>query len=108
MVRGKADDGGGVSGKTGAGLTELVARIAAVLARRAASSGTLTRERHRLAVLAGIEALESARSEVLPAGRTEVAAESLRHAIRALDVLVGRVDVEQVLGEIFASFCIGK
>ncbi len=108
VVRGKADDGGGVSGKTGAGLTELVARIAAVLARRAASSGTLTRERHRLAVLAGIEALESARSEVLPAGRTEVAAESLRHAIRALDVLVGRVDVEQVLGEIFASFCIGK
>jgi tRNA modification GTPase len=28
--------------------------------------------------------------------------------VRALDVLVGRIDVEQILGEIFASFCIGK
>jgi tRNA modification GTPase len=35
-------------------------------------------------------------------------AEDLRSAIRAVDSLVGRVDVEQVLDEIFSSFCIGK
>ncbi len=29
-------------------------------------------------------------------------------AIRALDSLVGRVDVEDLLDEIFSSFCIGK
>jgi tRNA modification GTPase len=39
---------------------------------------------------------------------SDIAAEELRSAIRALDALVGRVDVEMVLDEIFASFCIGK
>jgi tRNA modification GTPase len=38
----------------------------------------------------------------------ELAAEDLHRAIRALDSLVGRVDVEQVLDEIFARFCLGK
>ena len=39
---------------------------------------------------------------------TDIAAEELRSAVRALDALVGRVDVENILDEIFASFCIGK
>ena len=38
----------------------------------------------------------------------ELAAEELRTAIRALDSLIGRVDVENLLDEIFASFCLGK
>jgi tRNA modification GTPase len=38
----------------------------------------------------------------------ELAAAELRVAIRALESLVGRVDVENLLDEIFASFCIGK
>jgi tRNA modification GTPase len=38
----------------------------------------------------------------------EVMAEGLRAAVGALDGLVGRLDVEDILGEIFASFCIGK
>ena len=39
---------------------------------------------------------------------SELAAEELRTAIRALDSLVGRIDIENVLDEIFASFCLGK
>ncbi len=39
---------------------------------------------------------------------TEMAAEEMRTAIRALDSLVGRIDVENLLDEIFASFCLGK
>nr|MCU0911973.1 tRNA uridine-5-carboxymethylaminomethyl(34) synthesis GTPase MnmE [Paracoccaceae bacterium] len=51
----------------------------------------------------------SARLEVSRgAERAEIAAEELRTAIRALDSLVGRVDVEHLLDDIFASFCIGK
>jgi tRNA modification GTPase len=38
----------------------------------------------------------------------ELAAEHVRDAMRALDSLTGRIDVEAILGEIFASFCIGK
>lgn len=113
LAWGKADissrEGLAVSGKTGQGLDLLVATVADVLGRRAAGAGTMTRERHRRAMTRAIGALESARTEV-EAGqnRTELAAEQLRQAIRALDSLVGRVDVEDLLDEIFASFCIGK
>ena len=40
--------------------------------------------------------------------RLELASEELRRALHALDVLVGRVDVEAVLDEIFLRFCLGK
>lgn len=113
VVDGKADLGGAgglrVSGKTGAGVAELVERISEILERRATGAAVITRERHRLAVVRAIRAMESARSEVLNGSdRAELAAESMRSAIRALDSLVGRVDVEDLLDEIFASFCIGK
>ena len=36
------------------------------------------------------------------------AAEDLRLAIRHLGMLVGKVDVEEILGSIFNDFCIGK
>ena len=108
VVQAKADGGGGVSGKTGAGLADLVARITAILTQRAAAAATITRERHRLAVVSAIGSMESARVEIVTGGRAELVAEQLRAAIRSLDSLVGRVDVEQVLGEIFSSFCIGK
>ena len=108
VVMAKADTGGGVSGLTGAGVPELLAQIEAVLYARAASAGVLTRERHRLAILSAVTSMDLARAEVSAGGRLELAAESLRVAIWALDSLVGRVDVEQVLAEIFASFCIGK
>lgn len=113
IVQGKADLTAGsglqVSGKTGAGIAELIAEIGNALGGRAAGAGTLTRERHRQAVLGAIGAMESARHELLQGpDRAELAAEELRRAIRALDTLVGRVDVEHLLDEIFASFCIGK
>ena len=38
----------------------------------------------------------------------EVAAEDVRQAANALAEIVGEVGVEDVLGEVFASFCIGK
>lgn len=112
-ARGKADirDGGtfAVSGKTGAGISELIDRIAGALAKRAEGAGLAIRERHRTAIHRAIRALESARAEVQHGSdRTELAAEELRTAVRALESLVGRVDVEDVLDEIFASFCLGK
>ena len=38
----------------------------------------------------------------------DIAAEEIRAAIRALEAVVGRVDVENLLDEIFSSFCLGK
>jgi tRNA modification GTPase len=112
VLRGKADLLGGemgVSGLTGQGIRELLSAISAELGSRAARAATLTRHRHRVAVLRAIEALETARHEVSGEGmRQEIAAEYLRAATRALDSLVGRIGVEDLLAEIFASFCIGK
>lgn len=115
LVQGKADlngEGGGlprVSGLTGEGVSDLVRRVTEVLGERAASAGIATRARHRQAMERAIASMESARDELTHGPRrTEIAAEHLRRAIRALDALVGRVDVEDLLDDIFASFCIGK
>ena len=43
-----------------------------------------------------------------PSLSPEVKAEELRIAARHLGRLTGRIDVEEVLGAIFAEFCIGK
>jgi tRNA modification GTPase len=113
ILRAKADLAGGsgrsVSGKTGQGVPELVELIVRELSGRAARASTATRERHRLAMGRALASLESARNEVSAgANRAEIAAEHVRGAARALESLIGRVDVEQLLDEIFASFCIGK
>lgn len=114
VVLGKSDTkekqkGLAVSGLTGAGVPELMAQIGGILQVRVGSAGALVRERHRLAVTAAIAALAESRAEVVRRdSRTEVAAEHLRQAVTALDALIGRVDVDDLLGEIFASFCIGK
>jgi tRNA modification GTPase len=40
--------------------------------------------------------------------RYDIAAEEIRVAIRRLNALIGQVDVENLLDEIFSSFCLGK
>ena len=108
VVLGKGDlRGEGVSGLTGLGVDDLVARVRAELEARAAGAGVMTRARHRYAMERAVEALDLARDRVKLVG-AELVAEDLRRAGRALDVLVGRVDVEDLLDEIFSSFCIGK
>ena len=99
----------GVSGKTGQGISKLISDITDILESRTASAATVTRERHRLAIERAIAALNEAENEIaLGQERAEFAAEELRDAVRALDSLVGLVDVEHILDEIFSSFCIGK
>ena len=112
VVEGKADLGRevfAVSGLTGEGIDALVARVTEVLSGRAAHAGTAIRERHRLGMARAVEALEQARIAVEAGGeQAELAAEEIHLAIRALDSIVGRIDVENILDEIFSSFCIGK
>jgi tRNA modification GTPase len=100
---------GDISAVTGQGIDTLVDRVARIIGARASSAGTAIRDRHRQAMIAAKEALGSAQDRLDSAPElVELIAEDLRTAIRALDSLVGRVDVEHILDEIFASFCIGK
>ena len=112
VLRGKADtpeEGPGISGHTGRGVTELLATIGARLEKRTAAAGLVVRERQHQAMMQAIEAMESAQLEIgRSLRRDEVVAAYLRDAARALAMLVGRIDVEDLLGEIFARFCIGK
>lgn len=113
ILRAKADllpePTGAISGKTGAGVSALINQITQVLVGRASNAGLATRARHRDAMERGLSALNAAVA-LLPHGEdhSDIAAEELRTAIRALDSLVGRIDIENVLDEIFASFCLGK
>ena len=113
IVIGKDDEGQakamGVSGQTGAGIDALIAAIATCLATRVGNIGVAMRERHRIAMLKAVIGLETARAQIEQGDfLADIVAEDLRSAIRAIDSLVGRIDVEDVLGEIFSSFCIGK
>ena len=98
-----------VSGKTGVGVSDLVARISGILKNRTSVAGLATRERHRVAMESANQSLSSA-TELLKNGPDsyELVAEELRMSVRALESLVGRVGVENLLDEIFSSFCLGK
>ncbi len=100
---------GGVSGRTGAGMEELLADVARELGSRVARDGVTVRRRHLQAMQRAGVALDEA-IDKLRAGDyiAELVAADIRQAMTALDSLIGKVDVEDLLGDIFASFCIGK
>ncbi|NND42664.1 MAG: tRNA uridine-5-carboxymethylaminomethyl(34) synthesis GTPase MnmE, partial [Silicimonas sp.] len=92
---------GDISGLTGDGVEELVARVSQKLAHRVRSAGTAVRERHRSALAASRLPLAAALDRLGRASQgPELVAEELRKAIAALDSLVGRVDVEHLLDEV--------
>lgn len=110
IVTAKGDRSGeGVSGVTGLGVPELLSRIEARLIEEVQGAGLTSRERHRVALAEGLAHLEQAQV-LLEDGLDlyDVTSEEVRIALRALEQLVGHVDVEQVLDHIFSSFCIGK
>jgi len=105
----KSDLGGGdISGKSGEGLDQLIEQLTARLESRASMAGVAIRERHRVSMVSASDSLRVVLARLESPDFAELLAEELRTAIRALDSLVGRVDVEDILDEIFSSFCIGK
>jgi len=111
IIHGKDDDGskGGVSSLSGCGIERLLKDIEVRLNYLTSGSSLLIRERHQVAMRAGAEYLGNALSSLdEDYSGPEFVAEDLRSAIHALDQLIGRIGVEDVLGDIFSSFCIGK
>lgn len=99
----------GISGKTGLGVDSLMRNLTSVLSGRVSSASLATRDRHLNAFERATEYLTSAKALTsLGSESYDIAAEELRSALRALDAVIGRVDVENLLDEIFSSFCLGK
>jgi tRNA modification GTPase len=99
----------GVSGVTGNGVDQLIQKILTVLSERTQNVGLASRERHRVSLTSALGGIQEA-INLLDAGPDlyDVCSEEIRVAARALEALVGRVDVEHLLDEIFTSFCVGK
>ena len=97
-----------ISVLTGEGLPELADAVGRRAAERVGGSEApvITQARHREQLAACADALEAYLAG--PPGDLELRAEDLRRAATALGRITGRVDVEDVLGEIFGRFCIGK
>jgi tRNA modification GTPase len=95
-----------LSAKTGAGVELLRQAILAAAGWRVAGEGTfMARARHVQALRRAQQPLD--RAEVTD-GRLELLAEDLRLAQQALGEITGATTPDDLLGEIFSQFCIGK
>ncbi|MEP2919645.1 MAG: tRNA uridine-5-carboxymethylaminomethyl(34) synthesis GTPase MnmE [Sulfitobacter sp.] len=105
----KDNTAGGISGFTGEGVEELLERLESELSHRAAGAGLATHARHAVAMTRAREGIVEALN-LLDAGPDcyDLVSAELRMAVHAFEILVGRIDTENLLDEIFASFCLGK
>lgn len=93
---------------TGDGLAALRAALCAQAGRMASGTAELTQARHIEAAIGAASALEAACAALDSGLPLDMAAIDLRLALSALGSITGETLQEDVLGEIFASFCVGK
>jgi tRNA modification GTPase len=100
-----------ISAQTGAGLPQLKQEILATVGRQAsADQGEYSgRERHLLALQACLARLGRAQKGLLEMPlKLELVAEELRLAQQEMAMITGGMTADDLLGEIFSRFCIGK
>ncbi len=99
----------GISAKTGAGLDALRQQLKALAGYRPSGEGTfMARRRHLDALDRARQHLETGWQQLVEAKAGELMAEELRLAQQALGEVTGEFTSDDLLGRIFASFCIGK
>lgn len=98
-----------LSAKTGAGIQLLRDHLKHCMGYREESQSSFSaRRRHLQALAAAASALEAGRWQLENAGAGELLAEDLRDCQNQLGEITGVVSSDQLLGEIFSNFCIGK
>lgn len=99
-----------ISAKTGDGFSQLEAELARRIRAKAGrgASPLITRRRHRQALEQALFHVEQALNAQAGGYGAELVAEDVRLAARQLSTLIGDIGVEEILGAVFSSFCIGK
>ena len=98
-----------ISAKFGDGIDELLEIMVKIFKEKVGKASIAINERHRNSMVRALKALEAAERELGSGMKNiELCAEEINIAIRSMDSLVGSIDVEEVLGEIYSKFCIGK
>jgi tRNA modification GTPase len=98
-----------ISALTGAGIPALRARLTQVLGLKPQDEGVFSaRRRHLDALAAAAGQLDEAIGAFGRSGAGELLAEDLRRAHDLLGEITGRVSADELLGDIFGRFCIGK
>jgi tRNA modification GTPase len=98
-----------VSARTGEGLDSLRSYVMACAGYRETDGGSLSaRRRHLDALARARDAFDRAVETLRATGAVELFAEDLRLAQNALAEITGEFSSDDLLGEIFSSFCIGK
>jgi tRNA modification GTPase len=98
-----------VSARTGEGLELLREHLKRVMGYSVTGAGTvIARARHLDALASARRSVEAAAQLLTERRAGELMAEELRAAQRALEEITGTFTSEDLLGRIFASFCIGK
>ena len=83
--------------------------IVRILSPRILPTQTATRESHRVAMQSATSALQQAGDSLKSDSfAVELVATDIRSALGSLNHMIGAVGVEDILDEIFASFCLGK
>jgi tRNA modification GTPase len=94
---------------TGAGLALLREHLKAVMGYEQTAEGSFSaRRRHLDALRQAQQYLEHGREQLIHAAAGELLAEDLRQAQHSLGEITGEFSSDDLLGRIFASFCIGK
>ncbi|MDR2430586.1 MAG: tRNA uridine-5-carboxymethylaminomethyl(34) synthesis GTPase MnmE [Puniceicoccales bacterium] len=100
-----------LSAKTGEGLAALRTQLLDALDRNGIvpdEEALIVNARHATALQAAATHLGNARGKIENAAPPELPANDLQHALAALGEITGRIDNEQMLDKLFATFCIGK
>jgi len=98
-----------LSVKTGAGLDLLKKELLKTASVDSGAEGVFTaRQRHIEALKKNRECLEQAQSCLSCSKHVDLAAEYLRLALHSLGEITGEFTTEDLLGEIFSGFCVGK
>lgn len=99
-----------VSCRTGKGAEELAAAISSLFLHERAEGESLSviNTRHRYALQKALEYIMAARNGLLAEQSPELTDIDLRAALDALGSISGRVDTEDILTRVFATFCLGK